>query len=168
MEEGIWRGAQRTGNVRRTEPKISDLGDGKRPQQRNVGGLLKLEKTNNNNRISWEPSGGIQPCQHFAFRSVTPILSFWSSELWWWWCSVTRSYPILWDSMYCSVPGFPVLHYFPEIVQIHVHWANDAIQPSQPLSHHFPAFNLSKHQDLFQWVSSSHQVAKVLEFQLQH
>ena len=51
---------------------------------------------------------------------------------------------------------------------IHVHWIGDAIQPSHPLSSPSPAFNLSQHQGLFQWVSSSHQVAKVLEFQLQH
>ena len=57
----------------------------------------------------------------------------------------------------------------PESTQIHVHRVNDAIQPSHPLSSPSPpAFNLSQHQALFQWVSSSHQVAKVLEFQLQH
>ena len=56
-----------------------------------------------------------------------------------------------------------------EFTQTHVHWDGDAIQPSHPLSSPSPpAFNLSQHQGLFQWVSSSHQVAKVLEFQLQH
>ena len=56
-----------------------------------------------------------------------------------------------------------------EFTQIHVYWVGDAIQPSHPLSSPSPpAFNLSQHQGLFQWVSSSHQVAKVLEFQLQH
>ena len=66
--------------------------------------------------------------------------------------------------MDCSTPGSPVLHYLPESAQIHVHWVSDAIQPSHPLSSpsHF-AFNLSQNQGLFQWVSSSHQVAKVLE-----
>ena len=71
--------------------------------------------------------------------------------------------------MGCSMPGFPVLHHLPEFAQTHVHRAGDAIQPSNPLSSPFPfAFNLSQYQGLFQWVSSSHQVAKVLEFQLQY
>ena len=71
--------------------------------------------------------------------------------------------------MNCSIPGFHVLHYLPEFAQTHVHWVSDAIQPSHPLSFpSTPAFNLSQHQGLLQWVSSSHQVAKVLEFQLQH
>ena len=73
------------------------------------------------------------------------------------------------DPMDCSTPGFPVLHSLPEFAKTHVHWVDDAIQPSHPLSLTAPpAFNLSQHQGLFQWVSSSHQVAKVLELQLQH
>ena len=68
-----------------------------------------------------------------------------------------------------SIPGFPVHHQFPELAQTHVHWVGDGIQPSHPLSPPSPpTFNLSQHQGLFQWVSSLHQVAKVLEFQLQH
>ena len=83
--------------------------------------------------------------------------------------SVTQSCPTLFDPMDCSRPGLPVHHQLPELTQIHVHWVSDAIQPSHPLSSPSPpAFNLSQHQGLFQWVSSSHQVAKVLEFQLQH
>ena len=71
--------------------------------------------------------------------------------------------------MDCSTPGFPVLHHLPEFTQTHVYWISDAIQPSHPLSSPVPpAFNLSQYQGLFQWVSSSHQVARVLEFQLQH
>ena len=71
--------------------------------------------------------------------------------------------------MDCSIPGFPVHHQLPELAQTHVHWVGDAIQPSHPLlSPSPPAFSLSQHQGLFQWVSSSHQVAKVLELQLQH
>ena len=63
-----------------------------------------------------------------------------------------------------SMPGFPVHHWLPELAQTHVHWVGDAIQPSHPLSSPSPpAFNLSQHQGLFQWVGSSHQVAKVLE-----
>ena len=71
------------------------------------------------------------------------------------------------DSMDCSTPGLPVHHQLPEPAQTLVHWVGDAIQPSHPLlSPSPPAFNLSQHQGLFQWVSSWHQVAKVLEFQL--
>ena len=62
----------------------------------------------------------------------------------------------------------PVHHQFLEFTQTHVDQADDAIRPSHPLSSPSPAFNLSQHQNLFQWVSSSHQVSKVLEFQLQH
>ena len=69
------------------------------------------------------------------------------------------------DSMDCTIPGFPVHHQLLELVQTHVHWVGDADQPSPPLSSCFPpAFNLFQHQDLFQGVSSLHQVAKVLEF----
>ena len=71
--------------------------------------------------------------------------------------------------MDCSTPGLPVHHQLPELVQIHVHWVGDATQLSYPLSSpSLPAFNLSQHQYLSQGVSSSHQVAKVLKFQLQH
>ena len=73
------------------------------------------------------------------------------------------------DPMECSTPGFPVHHQLPELAQTHVHHVSDAIQPSHPLSSpSAPAFNLSQHQGLFKWVSSLHQVAKILEFQLQH
>ena len=71
--------------------------------------------------------------------------------------------------MDCSMPSFPVLYYLPQFAQTHVHWVSDAIQPSHPLSSPSPlALNLSQHQGLFKWVSSSHQVVKVLEPQLQH
>ena len=71
--------------------------------------------------------------------------------------------------MDCSMPGLPVHHQLLELAQTHVHWVSDSIQPSHPLSSPSPpTFNLSQHQGLFQWVSSSHQVAKVLGFQLQH
>ena len=73
------------------------------------------------------------------------------------------------NSMDCSTPGLPVHRQLPEPTQTHVHWVSDAIQPSHsPSSPSPPALNLSQHQGLFKWVSSSHQVAKVLEFQLQH
>ena len=68
-------------------------------------------------------------------------------------CSVAKSYLTLSDSMDCSTPGFPVLHYLLEFTQIHVHWVSDAIQPSHPLlSPSLLAFSLSQHQGLFQWV----------------
>ena len=67
----------------------------------------------------------------------------------------------------CSTPGLPVHHQLPELTQTYVHWVSDAIQPSHPLSSPSPpTLNLSQHQ-VGKWVSSSHQVAKVLEFQLQ-
>ena len=84
---------------------------------------------------------------------------------------VVQSLSRVWlcSPMDCSTPDFPVLHYLPEFAQTHAHWVGDAIQPSGPLlSPSPPAFNLSQHQGLFQGVISSHQVAKVLEFQLQH
>ena len=83
--------------------------------------------------------------------------------------SSVQSRPTLCDPMDCSTPGLPVHCQLPEFTQTHVHWVGDAIQPSHPLSSSsLPALNLPQHQGLFKWVSSSHQVAKVLEFQLQH
>ena len=83
--------------------------------------------------------------------------------------SVTQSCPTLCDPMNHSTPGLPVHHQLLELTQTHDHWVNDAIQPTHPLlSPSYPALNLSQHEGLFQWVSSSHPVAKVLEFQLQY
>ena len=80
-------------------------------------------------------------------------------------CSVMSN---SWDPMDCSTPGFSVHHQILEPAQTHVHQNNDPVQPSHPLSFpSLPAFNLSQHQGIFQWVSS-HEVAKDLEFQLQH
>ena len=71
--------------------------------------------------------------------------------------------------MDCIAPVFPVPHQFPETTQTHVHWVSDVIQPSHPLSTPSPpTFKFSQHQGLFKWINSSHQVAKILEFQLQH
>ena len=82
--------------------------------------------------------------------------------------SVIQSCPTLCDTLGCIMPGFPVHHHFPEFVQTHVHQVGDAIQPSHPLSSSSPpTFNLFQHQGLFQWVSSLHEVAKVLELQYQ-
>ena len=83
-------------------------------------------------------------------------------------CSIAQSCPTLCDPMDCSTPGFPVHHQLLKFAQTHTHWVSNAIQSSHPLSSpSTPAFNISQHQDLFQWVGSLHQVAKVLEFQLQ-
>ena len=83
--------------------------------------------------------------------------------------SVTQSCPTLCDPMNRSTPRLPVHHQLPESTQTHVHCVSDAIQPSHPLSSPSPpALNLSQYHGLFKWVSSPHQVAKVLEFQLQH
>ena len=81
--------------------------------------------------------------------------------------SVTQSCPTPCNPMNRSMPGLPVHHQLPEFTQTHIHRLSDAIQPSHPLSSPSPpAPNPSQHQSLFQWVNSSHEVAKVLEFQL--
>jgi len=81
-------------------------------------------------------------------------------------CSVIST---LCDPMDSITPNFPVHHQLQELAQTHVHWVNEAIQPSHPLLSPSPlAFNLSQNQGLFKWVSSFYQVAKGLEFQLQH
>ena len=83
--------------------------------------------------------------------------------------SVTRSCLTLCNPMDCSTPGLSVHHQLLELTQTYVHWVSDAIQPSHPLSSpSSPSFNLSQHQGLFKGVSFLHQVAKVLEFQLQY
>ena len=83
--------------------------------------------------------------------------------------SVTQSCLTLCDPMNCSTPGLPVHHQLSEFTQTHVHWVSDAIQPSHLLlSPSPPAPNPSQHQGLLQWVSSSHEVVKLLKFQFQH
>ena len=80
--------------------------------------------------------------------------------------SITQLCPTLCDPMNHSMPGLPVHHQLPEFIQTHVHWVGDAIQPSHPLHSPAPSVsNPSQHQGLFQWINSSHEVAKVLEFQ---
>ena len=82
--------------------------------------------------------------------------------------SVTQSCLTLCNPMDCSTPGFPIHHQLLKLAQTHVHRVSDAIQASHPLLSPSPhAFNLSQHNGLYRWVSFSHQVAKVLEFQLQ-
>ena len=83
-------------------------------------------------------------------------------------CSVVKLCPARCGLMDCSTPGSPVLPHLPELAQTYVHWVGDAIQPSHPLSPPSPpVLNLSQHQGLFQWVSSLHQMTKVLELQHQ-
>ena len=83
--------------------------------------------------------------------------------------SVTQWCPTVCDPTDCSTPGFPVHYHLPGLAQTHVLWVSDAIQPSHPRSFPSPlAFSLAQQQDLFHWVSSSHQLAKVLQLQLQH
>ena len=81
--------------------------------------------------------------------------------------SVDNLCSALCDSMDFSTPGFPVLHHLPELTQTQVHWIRATIQPSHPLLLPSPAFNLSQHRGLFQWVSSLHLIAKVSDLQLQ-
>ena len=102
------------------------------------------------------------------FQSIVSI-SLTSSNTQYDFSSVTQLCLTLCDPMDCSTPALSVCHQLPEFTQIHVHWVDDAIQPAHPLlSPSPPTFNLSQHQGLFKWVSSLHQVAKILEFQLQH
>ena len=98
------------------------------------------------------------------YLNLSPIISF-SHKF----SSVTQSCSTLCNPMDCSMLGFPVHCQYLEFTQARVHWVGNAIQPSHPLSSPSPpAFNLSQHQGLFQWVISLHEVSKVLEFQLQH
>ena len=95
---------------------------------------------------------------------------FRGTELWLLWSVISIVFchklcPTLCDVMDCSTLGFPVPHYLLEFAQTHVHWVGDATPPSHPLlPTSAPALNLSLHQGLYQWVSSSHQVAKVIRF----
>ena len=80
-------------------------------------------------------------------------------------CLVAKSRPTLCNPTDCSTAGLPAPHHLSEVAQVHVHWISDAIQPSHPLMPS-SSLNLSQHQGLFQWISSSHQVAKILEFSI--
>ena len=98
----------------------------------------------------------------WVYISLSPLL-FASLQI----RSVSQSCPTLCDPMNRSMPGLPVHHQLLEFTETHVHLVSEAIQPSHPLSSPSPpAPNLSQHQSLFQWVNSSHEVAKVLEIQL--
>ena len=100
--------------------------------------------------------------------SISILYGLWNQARLWHLCrfsSVAQWCPTICDPMNHSTPGLPVHHQLPESTQIHIHWVGDAIKPSHPLSSPSPpALNLSQHQGLLKSVSSSHQVAKVLEF----
>ena len=107
--------------------------------------------------------------EHRFLTSIPWNSSKWNCFFFSCFCSVAKSCPNFCNPMNFSKLGFPDLYYLLEFTQTHVHWVGDAIQPSHPLSCPSPpAFNISQHQGLFQWVSSSHQVARVLELQLPH
>ena len=107
-----------------------------------------------------------EPCLVCILFVHSLTLNSWPTVLF---SSVTQSCLTLCDPMNCSMPGLPVHHQLLESTQTHVHWVDDAIQPSHPLSSLSPpVLNLSQHQGLFKRVNSLHQVAKVLEFQLQN
>ena len=101
---------------------------------------------------------GQKECPLLVFSNYIPIQ----------FSSFVQSCSTLCNPMNCSTPGFPVQRQLLELIQTHVHWVGDDIQPSHPLlSPSPPAFNLSHHQGLFQWVSSLHQMVKGLELQHQ-
>ena len=116
----------------------------------------------------WSGRMGLKP--HFAclLHGWSCTETFRASVLLWNgdFCLLTQSCPTLCDPRDCSTPGFPVLHCLMQFARTHVHWVDDAIQPSHPLPSPSPAFNISQHQGLFQWVGSSLHVTKVLELQL--
>ena len=137
-----------------------------KPKNTGVGSLSLLQKI----FPIQEANQGLLHCRwilyHWAIREAQPLLYIFTSVQF---SSVTQSCLSLCDLMDCRMPGFPVHHQLPELTQTHAHRVGDNIQPSHLLSAPSPpAFNLSQHQGIFKWVSSSHQVAKVLEFQLQH
>ena len=128
----------------------------------NLNGIFYLTQCIQNIFLS---TCGKRKNQNCYWRKEWETLNFRSVQF----SSVTQSCLTLCDPMDCSTPGLPVHHQLLEFTQTHVHQVGDTIQPSHPLSSPSPpTFNLSQHQGLFKWVSSLHQVTKVLEFQLQH
>ena len=157
-------GKESTCQCRRCKRRGFDPWVRKIPWRRKVASHLKILAW----KIPWtEESGGLQA---MGLKKVEHNWSDWAlmhafSKF----SSFAQSCPTLCDPMDCSMPGLPAHHELPKLAQAHFHQVSDAIQPSHPLSSPSPpALNLSQHQGLFKWVSSSHQVAKILEFQLQH
>ena len=127
--------------------------------------MEKLYKGSKNKTGSWLwPRSWTPYCEIQKLKKVGETIRPFSSVQF---SSVAQSCPTLCDPMNRSTPGLPVHHRLLEFIHTHVHWVGDAIQPSHPLSSPFsPAPNPSQHQSPFQSVNSSHEVAKVLEFQL--
>ena len=109
---------------------------------------------------SYDPSISLLGIIYLKGIKTCPKICTWIFQF----SSVTQSCPTLCDPMNHSTPGLPVHHQLPEFTQTRVHWVSDALQPFHPLL----SPSSSQHQDLLKWISSSHQMAKVLEFQLQH
>ena len=129
-----------------------------------VGGS-DSERFDSANKPPWK--GGEETFWSFSYCSLGLSKRLFKTHIQF--SSVTQLCLTLCNPVNHSKPGLPVHQQFPESTQTHVHWVDDAIQPPHPLSPPYPpAFNLSQHQGLFQWVNSSHQVAKVLELQLQY
>ena len=152
----------------------SFLTSSSKPHYRVSSNILISEPTELSNFSSTHPSlgdfGGSFPAHsraNIAIKQVTQNIRFLSA------CKFRSVQSLncvrLCCPIDCSMPGLPVHHQILEFTQTHVHWVSDASQPSHPLSSPSPpTFNLPQHQGLFKWVSSTHQVAKVLERQLQH
>ena len=125
--------------------------------------------------IPWRKEAGYSPrdgqrVRHNLATKNNNQLDRWIDTVWnlcCSFCSVTKPCPTLCDPMDDNMPTFPVLHHLPEFAHVHDHWTDDAIQLSYPLSPSSPStFSHSQHLGLFQWVSSLHQMAKLLELQL--
>ena len=130
--------------------------------------MIKWLSTVAMTRKNWTAGGGMRSAKcekllNFLWTFEFYIMYTCSDQI----RSVAQSCPTIHDPMNRSMPGLPFHHQLPEFTQTHVQQVGDAIQPSHPLSSPSPpAPNPSQHQSLFQWVNSSHVVAKVLEFQL--
>ena len=147
-DRGAWRAVVH--EVTKSQTRLSDWTELNNNNQLKVRMNNKWNETHRHSNISW------------GIPLYITILRVQFS-------SITQSCLTVCDPMDRSTPGLPVHHQLPEFTQTHVHWVSDAIQPSHPLSSPSPpALSLSQHQGLFKRVSSSHQMAKALEFQLQH
>ena len=126
--------------------------------------LFENHRTSSGDHLKWEQRSTCS-ARTLIFTSnpvLEPLISSQSIS------SVAQLCPTLWNPVDYSTPGFPVHHWLPELAQTHVHWISDPIQRFHPQSSPSPPFNLSQHQGLFQWLTSSNQVAKVLELQFLH
>ena len=126
--------------------------------------LSKVNKAKKLGELKFKSSFPVQETNFVSDQAASTWLMLLSCS------SVAKSCPTSCDPMDCSTPGSSVLQYLLEFAQTHVHWVSDATQPSRSLSPLLllPSIFLSQHQGLFQWVDSSHHVAKVLDLHLQH